>query len=96
LEKSGIDISIFKAHSVWGAAVTAASVTGITTNDILKAADWSSESVFTKFYYKPMRDTAFGESVLSTSIQATNNTVDIETEHFDIREYGSTLYVAMA
>ena len=29
--------------------------TGITTSDILKAADWSSETVFTKFYYKPLR-----------------------------------------
>ena len=62
----------------------------------IKAADWSSESVFTKFYYKPTRDVSFGEAVLSTSNQATNNTVDIETEHSDIREYGSTLYVGMA
>ena len=84
LEKSGVDISIFKAHSVWGAAATAASRGGITTNEILKAADWSSESVFTKFYYKPTRDVSFGEAVLSTSNQATNNTVDIETEHSDI------------
>ena len=80
LEKSGIDISIFKAHSVLGAAATAASMGGIT----IKAADWSSESVFTKFYYKPTRDASFGEAVLSTSNQATNNTVDIETEHSDI------------
>ena len=56
---------------------------------IYKAADCSSESVFTKFYYKPTRDVSFGEAVLSTS-------VDIETEHSDIREYGSTLYVGMA
>ena len=34
LEKSGIDISIFKAHSVRGATATAASAGGITTNDI--------------------------------------------------------------
>ena len=84
LEKSGIDISIFKAHSVRGAAATAASTGGITTNDILQAADWSSESVFTKFYHKPTRDVSFGEAALSTSNQATNDTVDIETEHSDI------------
>ena len=80
LEKSGIDISIFKAHSVRRAAATAASMGGIT----IKAADWSSESVFTKFYYKTTRDVSFGEAVISTSNQATNNTVDIETEHSDI------------
>ena len=45
---------IFKAHLVRGAsslAVAAANV-GITTNDMLRAADWSSESVFQKFYYE--------------------------------------------
>ena len=26
---------------------------GVTMNGILKAADWSSESVFHRFYYKP-------------------------------------------
>jgi len=50
LTKSGIDTNIFKAHSVRGAAVSAAANEGVTTNDILKAADWSSETVFQKFY----------------------------------------------
>ena len=44
------------------------------TSDILKAADWSSETVFTKFYYKPLRSGAFGEAVLSN--RATTTTVD--------------------
>ena len=56
LEKAGIDTGIFKAHSVRGAAIA----------DILKAADWSSKSVFTKFYYKPVRSGTFGEAVLSS------------------------------
>ena len=51
-----------KPHSTRGAAAA-----GITTADILKAADWSSESVFTKFYYKPLRSGAFGEAVFSSS-----------------------------
>ena len=47
LKGAGIDVSIFSAHSVRGASVSAAAAgAGITTNDILKAADWSSESVF--------------------------------------------------
>ena len=65
LEKAGIDTGIFKAHSVRGAATSAAASAGVTTADILKAADWSSESVFTKFYYKPVRSGTFGEAVLS-------------------------------
>ena len=65
MEKAGIDISVFKAHSTRGAAVTAAANAGITTEDILKAADWSSDTVFNKFYYKPTNDTKFGQTVLS-------------------------------
>ncbi len=44
---SGVDTSIFNAHSVRGASSSKAENMGITTNDILKAADWSSE----KFYH---------------------------------------------
>ena len=67
LDKAGIDTSIFKAHSTRSAAASAAASTGITTGDTLKAADWSSETVFTKFYYKPLRSGTFGAAVLSKS-----------------------------
>ena len=67
LSKAGINTDTFKAHSVCSASVTAAANTGITTNDILKAADWSTASVFQKFYYKPTGDTVFGSTVLSTA-----------------------------
>ena len=39
LKLVGIDVSIFSGHSVRGASVSAAVGAGITTNDILKAAD---------------------------------------------------------
>ena len=65
LEKAGIDTGIFKAYSVRGAGTSAAANAGVTMADILKAADWSSESVFTKFYYKPIRSSVFGSAVLS-------------------------------
>ena len=55
LEKAGIDTTIFKAHSIRGASTSAAASAGVTTNDILNAADWSSASVFQKFYYRPER-----------------------------------------
>ena len=44
LQHVGIDVGIFGAHSVRGASSSAAAVAGVTTNDILKAADWSSKS----------------------------------------------------
>ena len=78
LGKAGIGTGIFKAHSVRGAAAANA---GVITADILKAADWSSESVFTKFYYKPIQSGVFGETVLSRGgQQLQTTTVDMETE----------------
>ena len=65
LGKAGTDTTIFKAHSVRGVAVTAAHNAGVTTGDILNAADWSTQSVFQKFYYKPSRSTGFGIAVLN-------------------------------
>ena len=65
LGRAGIDTSIFKAHSTRGASVSAAAERGVTTKDILQAADWSTESVFQKFYYKPVQDSSYGRAILS-------------------------------
>ena len=78
LEASGIDVSIFGAHSVRGASSSAAASAGISTSDILKAAGWSSESTFQRFYYKPLDNPSFGRAVLNrNNQQATNDTVDM-------------------
>ena len=53
LLKASNDTSIFKAHSIRGVSTSRAANVGVTTEDILKAADWSAESTFQKFYYKP-------------------------------------------
>ena len=50
MKDAGIDISIFKSHSVCGAACSKAAGAGVTTKQILEAADWSSEGTFQKFY----------------------------------------------
>ena len=68
LKLAGVDVSIFSGHSVRGASTSAAAGAGITTNDILKAADWSSDSVFRRFYYRPVNDPTFGRSVLASGI----------------------------
>ena len=70
LEAAGVDTAIFAAHSVRGASSSSAATAGITTNDILKAADWSSESVFQKFYYRSTQNSSFGRAVLSSSTKA--------------------------
>ena len=63
---AGIDTSTFKAHSVRGASVSAAASVGLTSNQILNAADWSSDSVFQRFYHKPICENQVGIAVLST------------------------------
>ena len=59
-------MSIFSANSVRGVSSSKAANMGITTNDILKAANWSTESVFQKFNYKPTISASYGRAVLST------------------------------
>ena len=67
LSKAGVNTEIFKAHSVRSASAStsAAATAGNTTGDILKAADWSNEAVFQKFYHKPVKSGDFGIAVLS-------------------------------
>ena len=58
-----------------GAASSAAAGAGVTSKDILNAADWSLEGTFQRFYFRQlgMSDkSTFGSSVLS-SHQASNN-----------------------
>ena len=40
ISETGIDTNILKAHSTRSAATSAAAAAGVTTTDILKAADW--------------------------------------------------------
>ena len=58
----------FKALSVKSASVSTAGSAGITTADILKAADWSNQPVFQNIYYKPLKDTSFEKAVLSKPV----------------------------
>ena len=44
----------FSAHSTRATAVSVAFDKGVPISDIMKTADWSSDSVFKKYYYKPL------------------------------------------
>lgn len=52
LNSSGINTDIFKAHSFRGASTSAALNKGCSLNLILKTADWKSDKVFKKYYYR--------------------------------------------
>ena len=56
LQSAGIDTSIFKAHSVRGAASSHAYASGIPVSDILKMADWSSDRIFRRHYLRNIED----------------------------------------
>ena len=64
LTLAGMDTSIFKAHSTRGASVSAAKNMGVTTKEILETANWSTESVFQKYYYKQVHSSTFSDAVL--------------------------------
>ncbi|KAM4748709.1 uncharacterized protein WCC33_006088 [Rhinophrynus dorsalis] len=51
---AGIDVTLFGAHSSRGAVASRTFQAGGRLEDILRAADWSRESTFREFYFKPM------------------------------------------
>ena len=68
LEASGIDVKVFKGHSVRTAAASAAHRAGASIRDILKAGNWKRESTFSRFYNKPLRNansSSFSQIVLN-------------------------------
>ena len=65
LKEAGVDTEVFKAHSVRGATTSAAMHKGVHISDILSTADWSRESTFRNFYYRPATEDTFAQRVLS-------------------------------
>ena len=84
LLKACSDTNVFKSYSIRGPSCSSAAWAGISVSDILKAADWSSEGTFQKFYHhdKDIRS-AFGAAVLS-SVAASYLHVDMETVPSDM------------
>ena len=67
LELAGVNTSEFGAHSVRGASTTAALKKGVGLDLILQVADWSKNSTFRQFYYRPAQTNPameFGKAVL--------------------------------
>jgi len=71
LLEAGVDTFVLKAHSVRGALCLMAAWAGVTTADILKAADWSLEGTFQTFYHRKEGSSSranFGLSVLASAV----------------------------
>ena len=77
LEASGVSLGEFSVHSTRGAASTAAALSGLSTQQIMARAGWSSEDTFSRHYYKPSAEAdnamTFVQAVLnnSTNMQRT-------------------------
>ncbi len=50
LKEAGVDISIFSAHSIRGAAASKAAAAGVCIQSILDQGHWARESTFARFY----------------------------------------------
>lgn len=58
MQEAGIVTPHFRAHSVRGAMASKAFSLGVRLEDILNAADWSPDSTFKRFYFKPLSSLA--------------------------------------
>ena len=65
--QSGIKDFSFKGHSVRSASTSAAKASGLSIDTIISMADWTNESTFKKFYYRPSLPVTYGTAVLSNS-----------------------------
>ena len=64
MQKSGIDVNLFKQHSTRAAATSKAYFKSVPLEHILSAAGWSSSDTFAKFYKKPVINTDSFSTVL--------------------------------
>lgn len=66
--KAGIDINVYKPHSVRSAAASKAKAANASLVEIMQTAGWSSAATFAKFYDREIEQgSSFADSVLSLS-----------------------------
>ena len=64
LRFSGIDVTLFKAHSVRSASTSALYSRGANLSEILQMANWSNETTFNKLYNRSNNRSVVGRLVL--------------------------------
>ena len=64
MHQSSIDTNVFSAHLTRGAANSKARIVGVSLENIIKAANWSNTSAFSRFYHRPLITSQFGRSIL--------------------------------
>jgi len=65
MQSAGMDVTIYKPHSVQSAAASKAKANHATLDEIMKTAGWSSAATFANFYDKEIvSDVTFSDAVL--------------------------------
>jgi integrase len=79
MEKSGIDTTKFKAHSIRAASSTKAVEKGHSIDSVKEHAGWSLNSnTFEKFYYKPTNQESSSTAITYSIFSQTENTITLE------------------
>ena len=65
LSEAGIDTSVYSAHSTREASASKAVRASLSIESILRTGSWSSESVFSKHYNRPINRESFREVILA-------------------------------
>ena len=64
---AGVDTETFSAHSTRSASTSWAAAKGIQINDILKAANWSSQTTFEHYYFRPITSAIYKRTILQST-----------------------------
>ena len=62
LQLAGVNVKVFKTHSTRSACTSAALKAGVAVNTILKSGGWTNESIFRKFYNRPVTVQDYNEN----------------------------------
>ena len=72
LQEDGIDTTVFKPHSTRAASTSKANSRNVPLVTVMKAASWSTNCVFNRFYYKPVEPSdlsvSFSHAILSAAV----------------------------
>ena len=69
LRMAGVDTEVFSAHSTRSASTSWAASKGVPINDILQAANWSSQTTFEQYYFHPTTPTTFARTILQSATE---------------------------
>ena len=62
---AGVDTEMFSAHST-STSTSWVAAKGVPINDILKTANWSSQTTFEQYYFRPTTSAIYNRMILQS------------------------------